>query len=132
MLAMVSSMTVPLPGSTSSFFLSMTSRKCLSAFDISLTCVSSVCVERCTSSVVGGGLLEACLLRGLCGECDRPNVLLLVRISEIFSIKSSLKERARRANLVPFRLFLCPDDPPDEPPDDDEVLIDDGGTGGTR
>lgn len=71
-------------------------------------------------------------MRGLCGECDRPNVLLLVRISEIFSIKSSLKERALRANLVPFRLFLCPDDPPDEPPDDDEVLLADGGAGGTR
>lgn len=105
MLAMVSSMTVPLPGRTSSFFLSITSRKCFNAFEISLTCVSSVCVERCTSSVVGGGF-EACLLRGLCGEWERPNVLLVVRISEIFSIRSSLNERARRANFVPFRLFL--------------------------
>lgn len=123
MLAMVSSMTVPLPGSTSSFFLSMTSRKCFKAFEISLTCVSSVCVDRCTSSVVGGALDEACLFRGLWGEWERPSVLLLVRISEIFSIRSSLKERARRANFVPFKLFLCPDEP-------DELPLA-GGAGGT-
>lgn len=59
----------------------------------------------------------------------------MVRISEIFSIRSSLKERARRANFVPFKLFLWPDDPlpppPPPPPDDDEddVLL--GGAGGT-
>lgn len=35
-----------------------------------------------------------------------PSVLFGVRIMEIFSIRSSLKERALRANFVPFRLFL--------------------------
>lgn len=34
-----------------------------------------------------------------------------VLICENFSNMSSLKERARRANFVPLRLFLCPDVP---------------------
>lgn len=107
---MVSRMTVPLPGNTSSFFLSITSRKCFRAFEMSLTCVSRVWVDRSTSSVVGGAFVP-CLVRGLCGEWERPSVLLVVRIREIFSMRSSLKERARRASLVPLRLFLWPEDP---------------------
>lgn len=36
-----------------------------------------------------------------------------VRIKDIFSNRSSLKDLALRANLVPLRLFLCPEDPVD-------------------
>lgn len=38
-------------------------------------------------------------------------MLVGVRIREIFSNKSSLNDLALLANLVPLRLFLCPDDP---------------------
>lgn len=67
MLAVVSNITVPLPGNTSNFFLSITSRKCFKAFDMSLTWTSNDCDDLATSSAVGGGLF---LFRGLCGECD--------------------------------------------------------------
>lgn len=70
MLAIVSNITVPLPGNTSSFFFRITSRKCLSAFDMSFTCVSNDCDDLATSSAVGGGFEESVLLRGLCGEWD--------------------------------------------------------------
>lgn len=48
-------------------------------------------------------------------------VLVGVRICEIFSKKSSLNERARRANLVPRKLPLWPEEP-GYPPDDGVIV----------
>lgn len=48
-------------------------------------------------------------------------VLVGVLIWEIFSKKSSLNERARRASLVPRRLPLWPEDP--GYPADDGVIV---------
>lgn len=45
-----------------------------------------------------------------------------VLICDIFSKKSSLKERARLANFVPRKLPLCPDDPGNPLPDDGVIV----------
>jgi hypothetical protein len=109
MVVTVSSTTVPLPGSISSLFLETTSRKWRSAS----------CTWRTWTWRSRRGFLSSCSAavprgsRGVLGEEGETALVAPAlppppptpppgeRICESFSRKSSLKERARRANLPP-------------------------------